>query len=109
MDIEVSPAAVLRCADAVETAAGQLCSGDTPSHAWNDGFTLSAAIGRFATQMQQTTTQAALDTGKTAENLDVSATLLRRVAPRARPRRRASRSWRRRRVATGRRPLHCSR
>lgn len=79
MDIEVSPAGVIRSADAVAAAARQLTAGGSPSAAGNDGFMLSGAISQFSSQMQQTTTQAATDAGTTAENLEASATLMRRV------------------------------
>lgn len=79
MDIEISPAGVIRSADAVAVTAGQFSGGGAPSAAGNDGFMLSAAMSRYASQMEQTTAQAAKDTGTTAENLEVSATLLRRA------------------------------
>lgn len=79
MDIEISPAGVIRAADAVATAGEQLAAGDVAGAPGNDGFQFSAAITRFASEMQQSTALAAHNTSATAENLEVSATLLKRA------------------------------
>jgi hypothetical protein len=60
---------VLRSADSVDGTARPLALGAEPGQPGNDGFLMSTAISQFASQMHQTTTQAATSAGEAAEKL----------------------------------------
>ena len=79
MDIDITPSEVLRSADSVDAAGRRLAQGAAPGHPGNDGFLLSAAITQFSSQMHETTGQAATSTSGTAERMEATARLMRRV------------------------------
>jgi hypothetical protein len=79
MDIEISPTEVMRCASEIEGAVGRLGSDAAPRGGGNAGFMFDEAISRFGDRMQQTSSTAATDITTTAQDLDASATLLRKV------------------------------
>ena len=79
MDIEISPTEVMRCASGIEDAVARLLGDDAPACGGNAGFGFDAAISRFASQMQQTSGTASDAISTTAQDLDASALLLRKV------------------------------
>ena len=79
MDIEISPTEVMRCASAIESAVAGLGSDQAPTGGGNAGFGFDAAISRFGSMMQQTSSTAADGISTTAQDLDASALLLRKV------------------------------
>ena len=79
MDIEISPTEVMRCASVIETVVAGLGSDEAPLCGGNPGFLFDDAINRFASRLQETSTTAVTDISTTAQDLDASATLLRRV------------------------------
>jgi len=79
MDIEISPTEVMRCASGIEGAVAKLGSDQAPACGGNAGFSFDAAISRFGSMMQQTSSTAADEISTTAQDLDASALLLRKV------------------------------
>lgn len=74
MVIEIDPPAVIRSAGAIQSVLAQ--PAEAPSPSGNEGFMMTAALGRFTAAMQQLSAQASTGTGTTAENLHGSAKLL---------------------------------